>query len=172
MKRILSIDPGTRFTGFAVIDINGDRLVHVMHGEIAISSKLELPQKLLYLSDKLADILAKNTPDEVAVERVFLGKNADSAFKLGHARGVCLQEAARVGAGVFEYTPREVKKAVTGSGAASKEHVRLIALRLLGIASDGRLDASDALAIGICHARKRSQMSLQVVRLQPNRERI
>src|SRR5690606_34206106 len=91
-------------------------------------------------------------PSAVVIERIFLGRNADSAFKLGHARGVCLQAAAAAGVEVFEYAARHVKKAVTGSGAAEKEHVKLIVENLLGIRTEF-LDASDALALAVTHAR-------------------
>jgi crossover junction endodeoxyribonuclease RuvC len=153
MSVIIGIDPGTRITGYGVIRVEGDRLIGLECGVISLNEKDALPPRLAELSRQLNDLFARFQPSSVAVEKIFMGKNADSAFKLGHARGVCLQAAGLFGAPVYEYATRSVKKAVTGSGAAEKEHVKLVVEKLLGLRSDF-LDASDALALAVAHVRE------------------
>lgn len=160
MSTILGIDPGSRFTGFGLIQQDGDHLYHIEHGVIEIPARLHFSDKLHFLSDRLDQLLDQHRPQHAAIERIFLGKNADSAFKLGHIRGICLLQAARYKAAVAEYAPRSVKKAVTGSGSASKDHVRLIVLNMLRLQSGARLDATDALSLAICHARKSAAQRL------------
>lgn len=159
MSIIIGIDPGTRVTGYGVIRADGDHLVGLECGVIALNEKDSLPRRLAELSKRLKEIFDQFQPDEVVVEQIFLAKNADSAFKLGHARGVCLQAAGLFGAQVFEYATRSVKKAVTGSGAAEKEHVKLVVENLLGLRSDF-LDASDALALAVAHVRTTQSRAL------------
>jgi crossover junction endodeoxyribonuclease RuvC len=159
MAIIIGIDPGTRVTGYGVICAEGDRLSGIECGVIALNEKESLAQRLAELSKNLTEIFVRFKPQEVVVERIFMGKNADSAFKLGHARGVCLQAAGLFGAPVFEYATRSVKKAVTGNGAAEKEHVKLVVENLLGLRSDF-LDASDALALAVTHVREMQASAL------------
>jgi crossover junction endodeoxyribonuclease RuvC len=154
---ILGVDPGTRRCGFGIIRVIGDRLSHVDHGVIRLRDELPLPERLRILSVELQKIYAQFSIHTTVVEKVFFGKNADSAFKLGHARGVCLMASAFAGAQLEEYAARYVKKCVTGSGAASKDQVQLIVMATLGLKGVGPLvlDASDALALAVAHARVR-----------------
>lgn len=149
---ILGIDPGSRITGFGVLKINGNVIEHVSHGVILLNADDAFAIRMRDLSEGMREIVAKYKPGQVSVEKIFLGKNADSAFKLGHARGVVLSESARNGALVFEYATRVVKKGIVGNGAASKEQVQLALQRLLNIKAITRIDASDALALAAHHA--------------------
>ena len=144
---IIGIDPGSRRTGFGVIEVKGEEVRHLNHGVIVLVDEGGFPQRMRALSDSLRGILAKYNPHHVAVEKIFLGKSAESAFQLGHARGVVLAEAARSGAVISEYATRAVKKGVAGSGAASKEEVQTTLQKLLRLVRLVNLDASDALAL-------------------------
>jgi len=155
---ILGIDPGSRITGFGVVEINDDSsakdfaVTHRSHGVIVLDSNLEFPKRMKELGAALETLLVKYKPQQVVIEKIFLGKNADSAFKLGHARGVAMYEAAKVNATVIEYATRVVKKGIVGNGGASKEDVQSCLQRLLKIKAIERLDASDALALATFQA--------------------
>lgn len=153
---ILGIDPGSRITGFGVIKVTGSgagaRIQHVNHGVIMMEPKDPFPIRMKELGEAMDLILRKYKPDQVSIEKIFLGKNADSAFKLGHARGVSLYESAKFGCEVFEYATRVVKKGITGNGGATKEEVQFCLQRLLNLKAISRVDASDALALAAFHA--------------------
>jgi len=153
---ILGIDPGSRITGFGVIRVTGhgtsSRIQHVNHGVIMMGDKDSFPNKMKDLGEAMDVILRKYKPDHVSIEKIFLGKNADSAFKLGHARGVALYESAKFGCEVYEYATRVVKKGITGNGGASKEDVQACLQRLLNLRAISRVDASDAIALAVFHA--------------------
>lgn len=146
---ILGIDPGSQRTGFGVIEVNGDNIRHLNHGVIVLTDQKDFNLRLRDLGDCLASLIKKYSPEAIVVEKIFLGKSAQSAFQLGHARGVVLAEAARSGAIVYEYATRVVKKGVTGSGGASKEEVQRVLQKLLQIATLVNFDASDALALAL-----------------------
>jgi crossover junction endodeoxyribonuclease RuvC len=154
MALILGIDPGSRVTGFGLlkVDMSSGQVRHLSHGVIVLPEAKPLWQRLSVLSENLQSLFEKYRPGIVAVEKIFLGKNADSAFKLGHARGVVLAVAAAQKAEVFEYATRVVKKGVTGRGSASKEEVAFLVQRLLSLKKIETLDASDALALALHHA--------------------
>jgi crossover junction endodeoxyribonuclease RuvC len=153
---ILGIDPGTLRAGYGLIRITGDNIEHVDHGIIRMKDSWSLPERLKVLQARLHELFGQYPVQSAVVEKIFFGKNADSAFKLGHARGVCLLVAAQHGVEVEEYAARFVKKAVTGSGAASKEHVQKVIFNLLRIsAKELSFDASDALSLAVTHARVR-----------------
>lgn len=153
---ILGIDPGSRITGFGVLKVSGkgasSRILHLSHGVIQMDPKDSFPLRMKDLGAGMELILQKYKPQQVVIEKIFLGKNADSAFKLGHARGVALYESAKFGADVIEYATRLVKKGITGTGSASKEDVQTCLQRLLNIRAIARIDASDALALAAFHA--------------------
>ena len=160
--RILGLDPGSLCTGYAVIE-TGPRVTYLVSGSIrakgtALSDRL---QEIFAGVDKLAN---EYQPDEVAIERVFMHRNADSALKLGQARGAALSATFAVRPRVFEYAPREVKLAVVGTGGAQKEQVQLMVRRLLNLTGPMGADAADALAIALCHAHSRN-LSGQLHRL-------
>lgn len=153
-KIIIGIDPGSRVTGFGVLRVQGDQMIHVSHGVIQLSVEKSFTERLFELGESLRELFAKYHPDEIAIEKIFLGKNADSAFKLGHARGVAMYEGRIANAEVYEYATRLVKKGVTGSGAATKEDVQFVLQRLLNLKVIAKLDASDALALAAYHGRQ------------------
>ena len=151
--RILGLDPGSQRTGFGVIECQGPEYKHVAHGCIAVTG-LEFAERLRRIFEALQGLISEHAPGEVAVERVFVNRNVQSALKLGQARGAALC-AVPQGLPVFEYAPRAIKLALVGSGAAEKEQVAHMIKTLLRL--DGRIspDASDALAIAVCHAHTR-----------------
>jgi crossover junction endodeoxyribonuclease RuvC len=160
---ILGIDPGTRLTGFGIIEVK-DRARVLSADVIRLNEKLSLEHRLAELHRNLAAIFQKFRPQITVVEKIFYGKNIDSAFKLGHARGVCLMTASTYQSQIEEYAAKFVKKAITGSGAATKEHVRLIVTQLLRyVPSTAEMDVSDALALALCHAHS-LEVKLQTAR--------
>jgi crossover junction endodeoxyribonuclease RuvC len=152
--RILGLDPGSQTTGFGVIDWIGGTPRYVASGAIRTRGEA-FPPRLRQIFDGVAELMREYRPSEVAVERVFVHRNADSALKLGQARGAALCAAFASDPAVYEYAPREVKLAVVGQGGAQKEQVKLMVMTLLKL--DGRLgpDAADAVGIALCHAYSR-----------------
>lgn len=151
--RILGIDPGSRVTGWGLLDSSGWDVSLLAHGALRLADEGELPPRLVALAAGLRDVLAEHRPEAVAVERVFAAKNARSALVLGHARGVALLVAAEAGLPVAEYTPMQVKSSVTGYGGADKKQVQAVLATQLKLRELPRpLDASDAIAIALCHA--------------------
>lgn len=151
MAIILGVDPGSRVTGIGVLEVDRDRIKHLFHGVISAPIHDTFPARISRIGIDFRKILERFSPDVVVIEKIFLGKNADSAFKLGHARGVCMYEAVVAGTEVREYATRLVKKMVTGSGAADKIQVQIALERLLQTPIKGALDASDALALAYHH---------------------
>ncbi len=151
---ILGVDPGSHATGFGAI-ATGPVVRMLGGGVIRTKTAAPLPERLLTIHDRLAEAIEEHRPDVVAVENLFNAKNARSSLILGHARGVILLVGARAGCEVAEYAPREVKKALTGNGAAQKEQVRFMVMRLLNLKSEPALDQSDALAVALAHAGRR-----------------
>lgn len=149
--RILGIDPGSRVTGFGVIDSDGRQSRHVCSGCIRTESK-DFSARLGEIYNGIRGVLEEHAPEEVAVEQVFMAANAASALKLGHARGAAVTAVVVCGLPVSEYTPRAVKQALVGTGAAEKEQVQHMIRLLLGVHQPMSLDESDALAVALCHA--------------------
>jgi len=149
---ILGVDPGSRITGFGLVRVERGNIEHVSHGVIVMDTDGDFPHRMLELGSAFRELMEKYHPDQVSIEKIFLGKNADSAFKLGHARGVIMYEAMRGEAKVYEYATRIVKKGVTGDGGASKEQVQAVLKALLRLPKINQLDASDALAMACHHA--------------------
>ena len=156
MTRILGIDPGLRYTGWGVLEAQGNHLRHVADGVIATDGGESVPLRLKALDDALAELLARYAPAEAAVEETYVNVNATATLKLGYARGVALLAPARLGIPVFEYGAKTVKLSVVGTGSADKEQVGLMVRRLLPGAAQKRADAADALAVAICHAHHRA----------------
>jgi crossover junction endodeoxyribonuclease RuvC len=152
--RVMGLDPGSRRTGFGVIDCIGGRERHVASGCIDVSGA-DLVSRLRRIFTAISALVAEHRPDMIAIERVFMHRNPDSALKLGQARGVALCAAAAAGASVHEYAPRAIKLAVTGYGAAAKPQVAQMVSTLLQLASVPAADAADALAVALCHAQTR-----------------
>jgi crossover junction endodeoxyribonuclease RuvC len=160
MTTIIGLDPGTRFTGYGVIVKRSRDWEYADHGVVNIPENLPLARRLQFLAERLRPVFARWPAATSVVERVFLGKNVDSAFKLGHARGVCMLLAAEASSEVVEYSARSAKKIVTGNGGAAKEHVQLVVQQWLKAPKALALDASDALALALCHARVSDQEAL------------
>jgi crossover junction endodeoxyribonuclease RuvC len=166
--RVLGLDPGSRRTGFGVIDCRGPECIHVAHGCIAVGGEDTLACRLRTIFDRLQTLIAEHDPGEVAVERVFMNRNADSALKLGQARGAALC-AVPLGLPVFEYAPRAIKLALVGSGSAEKLQVAHMIKLLLRIDGNIATDASDALAVAVCHAHSRRMLHLAQPTRSPSR---
>ena len=151
MTRILGIDPGSRITGFGVLDFDGSQSRYVACGCIRVQGET-LPERLRNIFEGVTTIIDQHQPDELAIEQVFMHKNAASALKLGHARGVALVAGQLRALGVHEYTPTQIKQAITGRGRGTKEQVQHMIKVLLSLAATPQQDASDALAVALCHA--------------------
>lgn len=158
--RLLGLDPGLRFTGWGIIEAEGNRISHVADGVIATDGDESVPLRLKALDMALAELLARYAPAEAAVEETYVNRNASATLKLGYARGVALLAPARLGIPVFEYGAKTVKMAVVGTGGADKVQVGLMVRRLLPGVTPKRADAADALAVAICHAHHRSTAAL------------
>ena len=151
----MGIDPGLRFTGWGVIEAEGNRLRHVADGVLATDNTHAVPARLKFIHDELTALFLLYLPQEAAVEETYVNRNGAATLKLGYARGVALLAPALAGISVAEYGAMEVKRAVVGTGAATKEQVEMMVRRLLPAATLKRADAADALAVAICHAHHR-----------------
>ena len=151
MALILGIDPGSRVTGYGIIRAIGNRQEYVTSGCIKTTDKATLPERLDVIFQGVSQIVNEFVPDEMAIERIFMARSAESALKLGQARGVAIVAAVNQGLPVHEYEARKIKQAVVGSGAASKAQIQHMVMTLLNLPSKPQSDAADALAIAICH---------------------
>jgi crossover junction endodeoxyribonuclease RuvC len=151
MAIILGVDPGSLKTGFGVIDSDGIRHKYIVSGVIRLPAG-PLPNRLGIIFENLSAILTEFSPDQASVEEVFMAKNAGSAIKLGQARGAAVVACVASGTPVSEYTARQIKKAVVGTGGASKEQIQEMVRVLLKLPARPQEDAADALAAAICHA--------------------
>lgn len=150
--RVMGVDPGTKATGFGVVEASGRRLSSVAWGTIRGPARSSLAERLKAMSDGLKEAIAAYRPAVVAVEDTFYAQNVKSALALGQARGVALVAAAEAGLQVVAYPARTIKKAVVGYGGADKEQIQAMVARLLGLKEPpDSLDAADALAVAICH---------------------
>lgn len=153
-QRILGIDPGSRLTGFGVLDSQRDCATYVASGAVnTIEGAFKDRLKLIFQS--INAIVAEYRPDVVAIESVFVNKNASSALKLGHARSAAICATFEFDLDVFEYAPREIKQAVVGSGSATKAQVQHMVRAMLELDGEPSPDAADALATALCHANQR-----------------
>ena len=151
MAVILGIDPGSRITGYGVINAANRQLSYIGSGCIRTSEGV-LSQRLLEIFNGICELMEQYHPDGVAIEEVFMHQNPSSALKLGHARGVAMVACASHRLDVSEYSPREIKQAVVGYGAAEKSQVKHMVVQLLQLNASPQSDAADALAIAICHS--------------------
>lgn len=155
--RILGIDPGSRLLGYGCVDILGNQLRHVTHGTLRLANTggkavIPLEERLFLIYEGLSSVILEVQPTVLAIEKVFFAKNAASALKLGQARGVAIVTGRIHGLSIVEYSPSEIKQAVVGSGGADKTQVARMVSLLTGQKDFATMDASDALAIAICHA--------------------
>ncbi len=152
--RVLGLDPGSRRTGYGLVERSGNRLCCGVHGTIAPGARLDLPRRLHEIARRVGEVIEAERPDVVAVEEAFYHESARSTLVLGHVRGALLVAAVQRGVPVAEYSPREIKLSVTGSGAAAKEQVAFMVRRLLGVHGALSPDAADALAGAVCHLQR------------------
>lgn len=157
MVRILGIDPGFRVTGVGVIDIESNHAIHITNSCIKVQGTT-LAEKLNQIFAGIETVIIHYQPQEIAVEKVFMHKNVDSALKLGQARGVAIAACARRGLEVFEYTANQVKQATVGKGHAQKQQVQHMVKILLCLQQKLPEDAADALAVALCHAHSRTTL--------------
>lgn len=159
MTIILGIDPGSRITGYGLIKETNRKIEYIDSGCIRTSPDGELSHKLLQIYDGICQLMDHYSPNEVAIEQVFMHQNPSSALKLGHARGVAMVAAASHRVKVSEYSARAIKQTVVGYGAAEKDQVNHMVVQLLMLNSSPQSDAADALAIAICHSHMRTGLS-------------
>ena len=158
MLRILGIDPGSRITGYGVIEVSGGRASYVASGCIRTGGD-NLPGRLKVIFEEISTIVATYAPQEMAVEQVFVHKNVDSALKLGQARGAAICAGVMRDLTVAEYTPREIKQAIVGTGGATKEQIQHMVTMLLKLSEPPQADAADALAVALCHSHVRQTLA-------------
>ncbi len=172
MSIILGIDPGSRLTGFGIIESRGSKLRYLTSGCIRIDTSEDLAFRLKQIYTCVTQLIDEYQPNEFAIEQVFMGKNADSALKLGQARGSAIVAASMQELPVFEYAARAVKQAVTGRGGAEKEQVQHMVQVLLSLPGKPQADAADALAIAITHAYSSQNLVAQAGGSQQKRGRL
>jgi crossover junction endodeoxyribonuclease RuvC len=162
--KVFGIDPGSARTGYGCVQSDGSRHRMLVCGAIANRASSSFPEKLRVIHVELSELIARHRPDIVAIENLFHAVNARTALKLGHARGVAMLAAVEAGVPIVEYTPAEVKQSVVGYGRAEKSQVQSMVQLLLGLREPPTpFDASDALAIAVCHL---NRMNLQGVAAQ------
>lgn len=149
---ILGIDPGSRLTGYGIIQKQESHLTHIDNGLIKLNEKAPLTSRLVVLFNEVQKIIKTFSPEILALENIFYSKNIQSTLKLGHARGSIIVAAGLLGLKIFEYTPLAVKQAITGYGGAGKEQIQKMVKTLLKLPQIAEENASDALAVAICHA--------------------
>lgn len=159
MSIILGIDPGSRITGYGVIRGDGQRYEYLGSGCVRVSPEQGL-QRFHHIFIGIREVVMQFQPDEAAIEQIFMHKNANSALKLGHARGAAIVGLESIP--TAEYSARQVKQSVVGYGAASKEQVQHMVCTLLKLSQTPQADAADALAIALCHAHSRVGMNTQI----------
>lgn len=152
--RILGIDPGSRMTGFGIVDVTSTRVSFVDCGTLKIQGD-DLGDRLCQIHDGIAAVVREHLPQEVAAEKVFVHRNPASAIKLGQARGVAIVASVSAGLTLSEYSPNEIKQAITGRGHADKQQIQHMVKVLLSLTQMPGTDAADALAVAICHAHVR-----------------
>lgn len=148
---ILGIDPGSRTTGYGLIDNQPNQIRYIASGYLKINGS-SLPERLGQIFQQIDAVIDEYRPAHMSIENVFMQRNADSALKLGQARGAAICAGYQAGLEIAEYAPREIKQALVGNGAASKEQVQHMVKRLLGLQKILQSDEGDGLAIAICHA--------------------
>lgn len=164
MTIILGIDPGSRITGYGLIKEHNRKIEYVDSGCIRTIPDQALSERLLQIYNGICQLMDHYSPDEVAIEQVFMHQNPSSALKLGHARGVAMVAAASHRVKVSEYSPREIKLNVVGYGGAEKTQVSHMVVQLLALTSAPQTDAADALAIAICHSHMRHALPASLTR--------
>lgn len=151
-KIILGIDPGTLLMGFGIIKVSGSSVSLIEMDVLKLSAKKDAYERLRLIHYKVCDLVKLHTPNELAIEAPFFGKNVQSMLKLGRAQGVAIAAAMQSGLPVTEYSPRKIKQSITGNGNSDKQQVMKMLQRILNFTDDPKyLDATDALAVAVCH---------------------
>jgi crossover junction endodeoxyribonuclease RuvC len=148
---VLGVDPGSRVTGYGLVEKKDRKLVCLQSGTVSTSAHLPFHERIHEIFQALSGIMERFSPGEMAVEDIFFHKNLQSSLKIGHARGAVLIAAVQHGIRIFDYSPLEIKKSVVGYGRATKEQVRAMIQIMLTLKNPPPLDASDALAAAVCH---------------------
>ncbi|MBL7174686.1 MAG: crossover junction endodeoxyribonuclease RuvC [Desulfobacteraceae bacterium] len=148
---VLGVDPGSRVTGYGLVEKENNQMTCIHAGTISSPAKLPFYERIHKIFQSMVEIMDHYRPQEMAIEDVFFAKNVKSSLKLGHARGAVLIAAVQCGIKIFEYTPLEIKKSTVGYGRATKEQVRSMVQIILNLKDKPNLDTSDALATAICH---------------------
>jgi len=156
MVRAIGIDPGSRFTGYGVVEGDGNRLVHIANGTIRLSSQVPFPERLKTIYQRLITIIDEQGPVCMAIEDVFFAKNVKSALRLGQARGAAILAGVNANLEVYEYSALQIKQAVVGYGKADKEQVSQMIQNLFMLRRKLDPNAADALAAAVCHINTRS----------------
>lgn len=151
MMRAIGVDPGSRYTGYGIVEAEGSRIRHVVNGTIRLPGHLTLPDRLKIIYQQLSTIIDRHQPGCMAVEDIFFAKNAKSALRLGQARGAAILAGINSGLPVFEYSALQIKQAVVGYGRADKDQVVQMIQFLFGLADPLNPNAADALAAAVCH---------------------
>ncbi len=158
MTRVLGIDPGSRMTGFGIIDVASGRTRYVAAGSVCAQGA-SMPERLKVIFEGVRDLVLAHRPSEFAVEQVFMHRNAGAALKLGQARGAAICAAMTENLAVYEYTPRQIKQAIVGRGGAEKAQVQHMVKVLLGLKHALQEDAADALAVALCHSHMQATLA-------------
>ncbi len=158
--RIIGIDPGSRLTGYGLIDSDGMHSVCLAYGALKLSGA-SLPPRLGEIFSEVSHLIQEHRPDVMAIEEVFMAKNPSSALKLGQARGAAICAAVHCGIGVAEYTPTRIKQAVVGTGRADKAQIQHMVRMILGLREQLQADAADALAVALSHAHTHTTLMRQ-----------
>ena len=170
--RVIGIDPGSRVCGYGVLEAQNGEVTYLISGCISPNPALPFNQRLKVIYDGLLKVIDQHTPDVMSIEDIFFAKNAKSAIKLGQAKGVALLAGSNSGISIYEYAPTKVKLALTGRGRANKAEVQNMLSKLLGVTTWESQDASDAVAIALCHIHI-SQIETRLGKefVQPRRKR-
>ncbi len=160
MIRAIGIDPGSRFTGYGIVEGNGSRLRYITSGTIRLSAGTAFPERLKTIYEELTAVIEENAPVSMAVEDVFFAKNVKSALRLGQARGAAILAGVNRGLPVHEYSALQIKQAVVGYGKAGKDQVTQMIRHLFGLRAAPEANAADALAVAVCHLNTQSVKTL------------
>lgn len=171
MAIILGVDPGSRKTGFGIIEFDQGRSRYISSGVIRLIDK-PIPDRLRVIAESIEELIQLHTPSDLAIEQVFMARSADAALKLGHARGAAIVACVTRGMTAYEYSARQIKQAVVGTGAADKKQVQHMVTRLLQLPGVPTEDAADALAAALCHAHTQSSMIHMVGATATRRRRL
>lgn len=159
MVRTIGIDPGSRYTGYGIVEGDGNRLHHVLHGTVRLPGQLPFPERLKRIYQDLTSVIEEHRPDCMAVEDVFFAKNVKSALRLGQARGAAILAGVNAGLEIHEYTALQIKQAVVGYGRAGKDQITQMICYLFSLRQGIGADAADALAAAVCHLNTSSSRS-------------